>query len=52
MDALWVSVGVVAMYTIGTLCLVLSALAVSFAYRISRIAGFFGAWSLLIAPWR
>jgi hypothetical protein len=48
MDAFWVSLGVVALYSIGTLCLVLSALAVFFAYRISRIAGFFGAWSLLI----
>ncbi len=49
MNAFWTSIGVVGLYTVVVASLVLSILAVLFAYRLSRITGFFSAWTLLIA---
>src|SRR5487761_1409752 len=48
MDAFWVSIGAVGVYTIVLVSFSLSILAVFFAFRLSRITGLFGAWTLLI----
>jgi len=45
----WVAVEVTMLYFIVALSLVLSVLAVIFAFRLSKITGLFGAWALLIA---
>ena len=48
MDAFWLSIGVVGVYAIVILSFALSIFAVFFAFRLSRITGLFGAWTLLI----
>lgn len=45
----WVAFEAILLYLIVILSLVISILAVFFAYRLSRITGLFGALSLLIA---
>ncbi|MGH9921039.1 MAG: hypothetical protein ACRD6W_19495 [Nitrososphaerales archaeon] len=45
----WVTLEVALLYAIVVASFALSLLAVAFAYRLSRITGLFGAWSLLIA---
>jgi hypothetical protein len=49
LDAFWTLAGVIGIYTIVVLSLILSVLAVFYAYRLSRITGLFSAWTLLIA---
>jgi hypothetical protein len=48
MDAFWTFIGTIGVYAIVSLSFALSILAVFFAFRLSRITGLFGAWTLLI----
>lgn len=45
----WVTFEVALLYTIVVASLAVSLLAVTFAFRLSRVTGLFGAWALLIA---
>lgn len=45
----WVTIEALTIYVIVVLSFAFSLLAVYFAYRLSRITGRFGAWTLLIA---
>jgi hypothetical protein len=49
MEALVVSILALGLYAIVILSIALSLLAVIFAYRLSKITGLFGAWTMLIA---
>ncbi len=48
MDPFWLSVEAYGVYAIVIVSFSLSILAVLFAFRLSRITGLFGAWTLLI----